>query len=86
MTDITNVRVYLDNNQMEYSMTSLDDSWLLMFNYTHSTHRVTVDLNVTTVPEFPSTIFLTLLLILFSACIYLIRKKTARIVSNPALK
>jgi parallel beta-helix repeat protein len=85
VTDITNIRVYLDNNQTEYSIVSLDDSWLLMFNYTHSTHRVAVDLNVTTVPEFPSTIFLALLLIFFSACVVLIKKKRIRIVSHPPL-
>jgi hypothetical protein len=60
----TNVKVYLDGNQSEYSIAPTDDSWLLVFNYTHSTHRVAIDLGVIVVPEFPSTIILSLFLMI----------------------
>jgi hypothetical protein len=39
-----NIKVYLDGNQLNYEVTSSADSWLLSFTYTHSTHRVSVDL------------------------------------------
>jgi hypothetical protein len=62
--NITNIRVYLDGNQTEYLITPTDDSWLLTFNYTHSTHRVAVDLNVNLIPEFPSMTILPLFMLL----------------------
>ena len=82
VSNITNIRVYLDNNQTDYSITSTDDSWLLTFNYTHSTHNVAVDLNVATVPEFPSFLILPLFFIttLLSALIY--RKRRQRLVES----
>jgi hypothetical protein len=58
VVNITNVRVYLDGNQSEYSITSKDDSWLLTFTYTHSTHRIVVNLDITKVPEYPSAIMM----------------------------
>jgi len=42
--NIADVKVYLNGNQLNYTVTSLDDSWLLHFTYQHSTHKVTVTL------------------------------------------
>ena len=56
VTNITNIRVYLDGNQSEYSITSLDSSWLLTFTYTHSTHQVVVDLGAIEEDTTPPTI------------------------------
>jgi len=42
--NITDLKVYLDGNQLNYTATSLDDSWLLYFTYLHSTHDVTITL------------------------------------------
>jgi hypothetical protein len=64
VANATNMRVYLDGNQTQYSIASTDDSWLLAFNYTHSTHKVTVDLNYTAVSELPSFIILPLLMMI----------------------
>jgi hypothetical protein len=44
VANITNITVFLDGRQSEYSIASLDDSWLLTFDYIHSTHQVKVDL------------------------------------------
>jgi parallel beta-helix repeat protein len=43
-----NVRVYLDGNQLNYSITLTANSWLLEFTYPHSTHQVTVQLATST--------------------------------------
>ncbi len=44
ISNIADVKVYIDGNQTEYSATSQDDAWTLTFTYTHSTHYVRVDL------------------------------------------
>jgi outer membrane protein assembly factor BamB len=46
VADPTGIAVSVDNSSVSYTITSLDDSWLLTLNYTHSTHRVAVDLKV----------------------------------------
>ncbi len=51
VASIQNVRVYLDGEQLAVVITSSDDYWLLSFNYVHSTHHVTVNLNTNTVAE-----------------------------------
>lgn len=55
-----NIRVYLNDEQSEYSITSTDDSWLVTFDYTHSTHQVVIDLDVNIIPEFPPFLILPL--------------------------
>jgi len=50
MADTSNLRVYLDNTQLNYTVESDDDSWLVLFSYSHSTHDVTVDLSGTPPP------------------------------------
>jgi hypothetical protein len=79
VANITNIRVYLDGNQTEYTITSIDDSWLLTFNYIHSTHQITVDLDINIVPEFPSFLILPLFMIatLLAVIVYK-RKHTVR--------
>lgn len=36
------VKVYLDGNQLNYTLTQTDESWILLFEYSHSTHDVAV--------------------------------------------
>ena len=38
------MRVYLGNSQVEFSVTSTDSSYVLSFNYSHSTHEIGIDL------------------------------------------
>jgi hypothetical protein len=48
--NISNIGVYFDGNQNEYSVTSVDDTWLLTFDYIHSTHQVVIRLNPNGIP------------------------------------
>jgi len=44
VANATDIKVYLDGSPINYTVTSLDDSWLLHFTYTHSDHAVTIGL------------------------------------------
>lgn len=44
ISDVSNLKVFLDENQLTYTTQSQGDSWLLSFNYHHSTHQVTINL------------------------------------------
>jgi parallel beta-helix repeat protein len=61
--NVSSLEVYLDGSESEYSMTSVGDSWLLMFNYVHSNHQVVINLGITVVSEFSSVILLLGLLV-----------------------
>lgn len=45
INDISSLKVYLDNNQIQYTSQSQGDGWLLYFTYHHSTHSVTINLS-----------------------------------------
>jgi hypothetical protein len=47
-----NIKVYLDEKQLNYEVTSNTDSWLLSFTYTHSTHQVSINLAINTSEHF----------------------------------
>jgi parallel beta-helix repeat protein len=53
--NIADVKVYLDGDQLNYTATSLDDSWLLHFTYLHSTHKVTISLGSISAPFIETT-------------------------------
>jgi disulfide bond formation protein DsbB len=44
--------VYIDGNKLDYTVTATENSWILTFNYHHSTHQITIALaaNATTEP------------------------------------
>ncbi len=44
--DVTDIEMLLDGEEMDYYAYSLEDSWLLVFTYNHSTHVVTINLDV----------------------------------------
>lgn len=48
--NVADVKVYLNGNQLNYTATSLDDSWLLHFTYLHSTKKITITLGEVSVP------------------------------------
>jgi len=73
--NITNIRVYIDGNQTEYTITSTDDSWLLTLSYMHSTHQVVVDLDINIIPEFPSFVILPLFMIATLLAVIVYRRK-----------
>jgi hypothetical protein len=45
ITDVSSLKVYLDQNQLSYTYRDSGDSWVVLFSYDHSTHTVTVDLS-----------------------------------------
>jgi PKD repeat protein len=59
ISNAENLKVYLDGNQLTYSLTETANSWLLAFNYSHSTHRVNVYLPTSLPIETPSTTYTT---------------------------
>jgi parallel beta-helix repeat protein len=48
--NVTEATVYLDGEQIDYTTSSTDESWILYFVYSHSTHNVAVKL-ANDVPE-----------------------------------
>jgi hypothetical protein len=42
--NVDDIRVYFDNSQIIFSTSQLEDSWLLHFEYPHSTHRISIKL------------------------------------------
>ncbi|MDT8781740.1 MAG: hypothetical protein IAX22_03720 [Candidatus Bathyarchaeota archaeon] len=44
VSDASLISVYLDGNKLEYSVIATEDSWILHFTYSHSSHDVTVKL------------------------------------------
>ena len=44
MSDVSNLKVYLDGNILTSSTESQGDSWLVSFTYHHSIHQVTINL------------------------------------------
>jgi hypothetical protein len=75
VADLEDMMVYLDGNQVEYSVQSNVDSWCLIINYAHSTHRIVVDLDVSIIPEFTSSIILPLVITAIIAIIICKKKR-----------
>ena len=44
ISNFTGFSVTLDGNQLDYTVNHVDDYWILSFNYSHSTHQVTIGL------------------------------------------
>jgi len=85
--DISTLKVYLNGNQLSYTVSSTDDSWLVCFTYQHSTHNVIVDLGPTsTTPTQPfietpqgiATIGGVVAMLIVGMFIALRRRKTAK--------
>jgi N-acetylneuraminic acid mutarotase len=45
VTDIANLKVYVDGQRLQYSIASTVDSWIVSFSYTHSAHYIMLTLN-----------------------------------------
>jgi hypothetical protein len=52
--NITDLKVYLNGNEIGYTVASTEDSWLLHFTYAHSTNKVLISLgpSVETTPDY----------------------------------
>jgi PKD repeat protein len=91
VTNIADVKVYLDGNQISFEVSSFDDSWLFHFTYPHSTHNVIFWLAVGSSLPFETSLGnLTLVgiigVILAVICIgagyYFLRKRSQQNISN----
>ena len=45
VSDVSQIKVYMDGNQINYTATPQNNGWLLHFSYHHSTHKVIMTLN-----------------------------------------
>jgi hypothetical protein len=43
--DASSIKVYLDDNNLNCNVLSVEDAWLLHFTYSHSSHKVVVNIN-----------------------------------------
>ncbi len=75
--DSKNMKMYLDSNEAECSINQRDNSWGITLFYSHSSHEILIDLDVTVIPEFPSWIILPFFLIA-SLEVILYKKKINR--------
>jgi hypothetical protein len=81
--NITDLTIYLDDHKIEYLATSTEYTWLVHFTYTHSTHKVTIQLSQPNVikssnPQQKTTTLLGGILIGILTATPLIRKKVRR--------
>lgn len=60
LPDTNEAKITLDGKQQDFMATSMGDSWVLHFVYPHSTHNVSIRMQMDAVPEFPAS-FLTVL-------------------------
>lgn len=51
MTNIEGLKVFLDGEDLEHKITSKDDLWLVSFNYSHSTHKVSLQMNQVSITQ-----------------------------------
>lgn len=51
--NVANLKVFLDDVNLNYTLTSTTDAWVLHVTYAHSTHYIDVDLGTNVIPEFP---------------------------------
>lgn len=72
--DVTGLKVNMDGNQLNYTIKSSDDSWLIHFAYHHSTHSVSISLGTVVVPEFPTALFSLIVLTVLSFVLLLVKK------------
>jgi extradiol dioxygenase family protein len=43
-----NLQAHIDGRQLEYKVTSTDDSWVYYFSYSHSTHQISMHIEAET--------------------------------------
>jgi hypothetical protein len=64
----------LDGNQLNYTVTSVGDSWIYLFNYHHSTHQISMHIveNELTIQPFGNEVILVAILVIFGAILGII--------------
>lgn len=74
LPNFTGVNVLLDGEQLNFSASSIDDSWCLHFVYPHSTHDVVINMQSDAIPEFPEAFLAIFITIAFTALLCLSHK------------
>ena len=81
ISDVSNLKIFLDKNPLPYSTESQGDSWLLSFTYHHSIHQVIINLGSASSPSFMQSLLgevaivgVVIIVILIMAVALLIRK------------
>jgi hypothetical protein len=44
ISDISTLKTYVDGNQVQFNTTNQSDAWLITFYYSHSQHKITLEL------------------------------------------
>ena len=62
-----NLQVYMDGKQLNYTVTSTLNSWVVTFNYSHSTHQISIHLesNISSTEPIGNTAILVVIIALF---------------------
>ena len=53
ISDISTLKTYVDGNQIRFNSTSQGDAWLITFHYSHSQHKITME--ITNIEHAPVT-------------------------------
>ena len=73
VADIQTAEVTLNGTEIDYNTSSLDDTWLLYFTYSHSSHNVVVKLGTRAFPEsLPTTLVITSIIAIVVVCVGLL--------------
>jgi hypothetical protein len=48
LDDISQLKAYVDGNQVSFSSQSQSESWLIQFDYSHNQHKITLTIDETT--------------------------------------
>lgn len=77
LPDVEAVDVTLDGREVNFTSASLGDSWVLHFVYSHSTHNVSVGMQLNVIPEFPTLFLAGLVTIVFATfmCLTYLKKR-----------
>ncbi|MGD0994398.1 MAG: hypothetical protein ABR909_02610 [Candidatus Bathyarchaeia archaeon] len=84
--DISKINVTLDGGAINYTSVSENNVWIITFTYHHSSHTIVIALGstpTTTVPEFPSSVILSLFIILAVSVAVMLVLRKARKATQP---
>lgn len=77
--DVGNIEVYINDDPIDYSVSSKEDSWLVYFTYPHSTHSVSIQLGSAAIFGISFEIILVIIIIVIALAslglVYFIKKR-----------
>ena len=76
ISDISQLKAYIDSNPITFSSQSQGDSWQISFSYTHSTHQILITMaSDSSIPEFPSLFVIIAIIAIATTAIVFLKKK-----------